>query len=160
MNIGVISDTHSKALEKKVVDDLQKMDFIIHAGDIASKNFFDELKKINDIKAVYGNMDDGFLRSLLPRSQIITCGSFSIGIFHGAGHPDHLLDCVKEEFKNKKVDVIVFGHSHQPMNEKINGILFFNPGSATDTAFAPYRSYGVLSVSTTIQGRIVNIDDN
>ncbi len=110
--------------------------------------------------AVYGNMDDAPLRSLLPKSQVIECGSFAIGLFHGAGHPDHLLDCVKEEFKGQKVDAIVFGHSHQPMNEKINGILFFNPGSATDIVFAPYRSYGILNISTNIQGRIINIDDN
>jgi len=159
MKIGVISDTHSRALEKNVIEDLKRMDFIIHAGDIGSKSFFDDLKKINDIKAVYGNMDDMGIRSILPRSQILPCESFSIGIFHGEGHPNHLLDCVKEEFKNKKVDVIVFGHSHHPMNEKIDGILFFNPGSATDIASAPYRSYGVLDVGNTIKGRIIKIDE-
>ncbi|MFA6378560.1 MAG: metallophosphoesterase family protein, partial [Candidatus Omnitrophota bacterium] len=121
MNIGVISDTHSRALHSQVIEDLRKMDFVIHAGDIGSKAFFDEFKRINNVKAVYGNMDDAALRSILPKSQIIDCDSFAIGLFHGAGHPDHLLDCVKQEFKNKKVDVIVFGHSHIPMNEKIDG---------------------------------------
>jgi hypothetical protein len=159
MNIGVISDTHSRALPPQVIEDLKKMDLIIHAGDIGSKAFFDEFKRINNVKAVYGNMDDAALRSILPKSQIIDCDSFAIGLFHGAGHPDHLLDCVKQEFKNKKVDVIVFGHSHIPMNEKIDGILFFNPGSATDTVFAPYRSYGVLETGDTIKGRIINIDE-
>jgi putative phosphoesterase len=160
MNIGVISDTHSRAVSTKVLDDLRKMDFVIHAGDIGTKAFFEEFKKVNDVKAVYGNMDDGSLRSILPKSQIINCASFAIGVFHGEGHPAHLVECVKQEFKNKKVDVIVFGHSHSPMNEKIDGILFFNPGSATDTTFAPYRSYGILEINDVIKGRIIKIDEN
>lgn len=160
MKIGVISDTQSHVIAPQVIDALKAMDLVIHAGDIGSKAFFDEFKKINDLKAVYGNMDDGSLRAVLPRSQIIACGPFTVGLFHGEGHPDHLLDCVKQEFKDKKVDAIVFGHSHQPMNEKIGGVLFFNPGSATDTVFAPYRSYGILEINGAIKGRIVKIDDN
>ncbi len=159
MNIGVISDTHSRAVPEQVLKELKKMDFVIHAGDIGSKSFFDEFKKINDVKAVYGNMDDGTLRSVLPRSQIILCASFAIGLFHGEGHPGHLVECVQKEFKDKKVDVIVFGHSHHPMNEIKDGILFFNPGSATDTVFAPFRSYGVLEISDVIKGRIIKIDE-
>ena len=69
------------------------------------------------------------------------------------------MECVQKEFKDKKVDVIVFGHSHHPMNEIKDGILFFNPGSATDTVFAPFRSYGVLEISDVIKGRIIKIDE-
>ena len=46
----------------------------------------------------------------------------------------------------EKPDIIVFGHSHLPMNEYIKGVLYFNPGSATDTVFAPYRSYGIIEI--------------
>ncbi|MBU1888025.1 MAG: metallophosphoesterase family protein, partial [Candidatus Omnitrophica bacterium] len=46
----------------------------------------------------------------------------------------------------QKPDIIIFGHSHVPMNEYIDGVLFFNPGSATDTVFAPYRSYGIIEI--------------
>jgi hypothetical protein len=67
---------------------------------------------------------------------------------------------VKREFANKKVDVVVFGHSHHPMNEKIDDVLYFNPGSATDTVFAPYRSYGILEMTNTITGRIIKLDED
>ena len=66
---------------------------------------------------------------------------------HGYGHPDNLVDILKNEFFSEKPDIIIFGHSHVPKNEYIDGVLFFNPGSATDTVFAPYRSYGTIEIS-------------
>lgn len=160
MRIGVLSDTHSRDLPKQMIDDFKKVDLIIHAGDLCSKDVLDELKKIKEVKAVYGNMDDKGVRTVLSRNEIIHCGTYAIGIFHGEGHPHQLLDCVKREFVNKKVDAIVFGHSHQPMNERIDSVLFFNPGSPTDTVFAPYRSYGILEINDSLIGRIVKINDD
>jgi len=159
MRIGVLSDTHSRDLPKQMIEDFKKTDLIIHAGDFCSNNALDTLKKIKDVKGVCGNMDEASIRVALPRSQVIQCGSYAIGIFHGEGHPNQLLDSIKQEFVNKKVDAIVFGHSHHPMNEMIDGILFFNPGSPTDTVFAPYRSYGILEVDGSIKGRIVKINE-
>ncbi|MDD3374765.1 MAG: metallophosphoesterase family protein [Candidatus Omnitrophica bacterium] len=160
MKIGVLSDTHSRALSKKVLDDFKTVDLIIHAGDFCSAEDLNSLKRIGRVEAVYGNMDGSGLRNILPKSQIINCESFSIGLFHGEGAPKFLLDRVKKEFKGKKVDAIIFGHSHHPMNEKIDNVLFFNPGSATDTIFAPFRSYGILDITDHIEGRIVNIDES
>ena len=160
MKIGVLSDTHSRSLSKKMLDDFKAVDLIVHAGDFCSLEDLNGLKKIGKVEAVYGNMDGSGLRNILPKSQIISCDSFSIGLFHGEGAPKFLLDRVKKEFKGKKVDAIIFGHSHQPMNEKIGNILFFNPGSATDTIFAPFRSYGILDITDHIEGRIVKIDEN
>jgi len=158
MRIGVVSDTHSRILPKQMLDDFRKTDLIIHAGDFCSVDILEALQKIADVKAVYGNMDGSALRSTLSRSQVFNCEGLRLGLFHGEGAPKGLLDTVKKEFHDKKVDVIIFGHSHHPMNEKIDGVLFFNPGSATDTVFAPYQSYGILSISDkTIQGEIIKI---
>ena len=157
MKIGVVSDTHSKELPKQMVDDFKKTDMIFHVGDFCSVDVLLKLEKINKVQAVYGNMDGADLRKILPKSQVVEHGKFRIGLFHGEGSERYLLDRVIQEFKNKKVDAIVFGHSHHPINESINGILFFNPGSATDTIFAPYCSYGILEIDDKIQGRIIKI---
>ena len=61
------------------------------------------------------------------------------------------------EFKKDKVDIIIFGHSHTPENKKIDGILFFNPGSLTDKDFAPYNSYGILELNDEIEAKIIRI---
>ncbi len=160
MKIGVLSDTHSRNLSKKILNDLKTVDLIVHAGDFCSTEDLNALKKIGKVEAVYGNMDGSGLRALLPKSKIINCESFLIGLFHGEGAPKFLLDRVKQEFKGKKVDIVIFGHSHQPMNEKIGNVLFFNPGSATDTIFAPFRSYGILELTDHVEGRIIKVDDD
>ncbi len=157
MKIGVVSDTHSRPLPVKMLEDFKKVDYIVHAGDFCSAEVLETFKKIKDLKAVYGNMDEPEVRKLLSRRQIITCREFSIGIFHGEGAPQTLLDKVADEFKHDKVDVIIFGHSHRAVNEMRDGILFFNPGSPNDTVFAPFCSYGMLDVGEKIIGRIVKL---
>ena len=160
MKIGVVSDTHAHPLPAQMLEDFKKVDFIIHAGDSCSLETLEALKKIKDVKAVWGNMDGLEIRSLLPRHQVIKCGNFSIGVFHGVGAPQGLLEKVRAEFKNTKVNAIVFGHSHQPMNEEIDGVLYFNPGSPNDSVFAPYRSYGILEINGKITGKIIKIKEN
>jgi hypothetical protein len=68
-----------------------------------------------------------------------------------------MLDAVKKVFAKDDVQAVVFGHSHVAMNEKINGVLYFNPGSPNDVC-AVERSYGILEVSGgNISGKIVKI---
>jgi len=156
--IGVVSDTHSKRLPPQMLKDFQAVDFILHAGDFADVSVLDELSKIKKVEGVCGNMDGAVLCQQLPKKRIIPCGPYQIGLTHGGGAPKKLLEKVKEIFKNDRVDVVVFGHSHHPMNEIINGVLFFNPGSPTDDIFAPYRSYGILDISNQgIKGRIIEV---
>lgn len=159
MKIAVLSDTHSQALPKKLVEALKKVDLIIHAGDFCSLKDFDPLKKIKEIKAVHGNMDDLELRKILPKRLIFEVENVRIGLFHGYGPPQKLPDEVSAEFKNDKVQVIVFGHSHQPLNEKRGGILFFNPGSPSDKIYAPYCSYGLMDIQQgQIKAQIIKLD--
>jgi len=64
---------------------------------------------------------------------------------HGGGSPTNLLEMLKDAFKQDNCDLIIFGHSHKPMNERIGHTLFFNPGSATDVTVA-YNSYGLIEL--------------
>jgi len=41
-------------------------------------------------------------------------------------------------------DVVVFGHTHKPFNERIGKTLFFNPGYAGRSRFAMPRSVAIL----------------
>ena len=160
MKIGVVSDTHSLDLPRQMLEDFKNVDFIIHAGDFCSVADLQKFLKIKEVKAVYGNMDESQLRQRLPRRQIILCGAFSIGVFHGEGSPRNILETVKAEFKNDPVNAVIFGHSHQPFNEEIDGVLYFNPGSPNDAIRAPYRSYGLLFVSQEkITGQIIKVKD-
>ncbi|MCB9772573.1 MAG: metallophosphoesterase family protein [Candidatus Omnitrophica bacterium] len=147
MRIGVVSDTHSLELPRLMLKDFKSVDLIIHAGDFCDTADYEALAQIKEVKAVYGNMDTPAIRKLFPRRQIIKLGAFSVGLFHGEGPPKTILEKVKSEFKDDKVDMVIFGHSHQPFNQIIGHVRYFNPGSPNDKIFAPYCSYGIVEVA-------------
>lgn len=159
--IGVISDTHMPArassLPKKIFEYFKDVDLIVHAGDLETLKVLDELKKINEnVIAVHGNMDPDDVASKLPSKSIIKINNFKIGLIHGYGPPDGIRGRILKEF-NEKLDCIVFGHTHSPFNEVKNNILFFNPGSPTDTVFTNINSIGILKVNDKIKGEIIRL---
>ncbi len=160
MKIGVLSDTHIPFAAAKLPEEIylafKDVDLILHAGDLIDISVIDELKKIARTEAVRGNMDEAAVVSTLPAKKIVEAGRFKIGLIHGYGSPSGLIDRLAGEFP-QKVDAIVFGHSHSPLNEVKNGILFFNPGSPTDKIFANYNSYGILTVNDGIKGDIIRL---
>lgn len=158
MKIGVVSDTHSLLIPPEVINALNKTDMIIHAGDFCTPKDVEIFRRLKDFKGVYGNMDGADVRKLLPRRDIFEVDGITIGIFHGEGPKEGILDAVRNAFNDRKPDVIVFGHSHQPFNKLIGDTLYFNPGSPNDMVRAPYRSYGILEIeSGTATGKIVKL---
>ena len=147
MRIGVISDTHIPVTTDKLpaglLDALGGCDLILHAGDLIDLNVINELKKVSKVEAVRGNMDQ---QDTLENKKTLNIAGKKICLMHGYGSPKKLTEILKKEFSDQKPDIIVFGHSHAPMNQCIDGVLFFNPGSPTDTVFAPYRSYGIIEI--------------
>ena len=160
MKIGVISDTHiperAQDIPPEICSAFKDVDLILHAGDLVTMEAIKSLEKISPVKAVYGNMDSPKIRKVLKEKEIIEVNNFKIGVIHGRGAPSGLVKFAREAFKDK-MDIIVFGHSHTPLNEKIDNTLFFNPGSATDTVFAPYRSYGIIEIDDEIKAKIVRL---
>jgi putative phosphoesterase len=164
MKIGVLADTHIPISAKRLPDDvisaLKTCDLIIHAGDIVEMSFYKELEHIAPLKAVSGNMDSPELQGKLPDQLIVELEGRKIGVTHGKGNSSKVCQYVRDLF-DKKVDIIIFGHSHTPLNEKKGNMLLFNPGSPTDKIFAPYRSFGIIEISKgdIIRSEIVKIED-
>ncbi len=160
MTIGVLSDTHIPSAAQKLPDAIFKafknVDMILHAGDITDISVLDELNKLAKIEAVWGNMDAAETQKKLPAKRIFEIEGFKIGLIHGHGSPFRIINTVKNEFP-EKMDVIVFGHSHAPVNEVRDGTLFFNPGSPTDRIFAKYNSYGILRLNKKVKGEIIRL---
>lgn len=163
MLIGVISDTHipecARKIPKAVLDEFRKVDMVLHAGDLVELRVLDELAQAcPKVRAVCGNMDGEAARQALPVKDIIQAEGFKIALMHGYGHPDKLLEVMKKEFAPERPDVVIFGHSHRALSEESAGVIYFNPGSPTDTVFAPYRSYGLIRLQgPKIEPRIVRI---
>jgi putative phosphoesterase len=160
MKIGVVSDTHSHDLPKQMMDDFRGVDLIVHVGDFCSGEDLKALKKINKVRAVFGNMDGLEIRQALPERDVFEAEGMKVGLYHGQGSPERVLNFVKKEFKKDKIDVVIFGHSHYPFNEVIDDVLYFNPGSPTDTVRPPYCSYGILEIRDgKAFGKIIKVRD-
>jgi putative phosphoesterase len=152
MKIAVLADTHVHMLEhlpKKIIDAISTVDLIIHAGDFTDVQVLKELKRLRRVKAVQGNMDSMELKTVLPVKEIVELENKRIGITHGSGSPWGIEDRVRKMFESDRIDIIVYGHSHQSQNKVIDDILLFNPGKATD-------SFGILTIDGEAKGEIIS----
>lgn len=158
MKIGVISDTHlrgySSELQKIVDMHFTDVDMILHAGDIVEMEVLDVFLT-KKLEAVAGNMDSALVRDRFPIKKIIKAGAFKIGLIHGWGSPVGLENRISNEFTG--IDCLVYGHTHYPANQVNRGVLFFNPGSATEKRFAKVNTIGILEIDDRITGKIIEI---
>lgn len=163
IKIGVIADTHiptrCRAIPDEILKQFKGVDLILHLGDFIDLAVLNDLKKLAPVKAVCGNMDPAAIKKKCPRKLIVKVGKFKIGLIHDLGSVSTRLERAREEFNKSKINAVVFAHSHSPVNEKKGGILFFNPGSPTDTIFAPYKSFGFLTLTDKIEGKIIKLKD-
>jgi putative phosphoesterase len=155
--VGVISDTHG-LLDPRLPTLFDKVDYLLHAGDIGSMSVLHGLKGIAPLIAVIGNVDSGFLHAaILPQRTVLLAGT-RIWMTHILGNPHKLSRETRNHLEQTKPDIVVFGHTHQPFNEKVDGILFFNPGSAGPRRFNIPRSVGFLDIrKRETRGRIVTL---
>ena len=93
-------------------------------------------------------MDSEELKRILPEKEILEIEGIRIGIIHGWGSPYGIDKRVGGMFDN--VNIIVYGHSHNPQNEVKKGVLFFNPGRAKN-------SFGILTIGKEDSGEIINL---
>lgn len=162
MRIGVISDTHipdrASEIPKKILDDFKNVDMVIHAGDLVDLSVLEKLRSVcKNVHAVRGNMDPEEVKKKLPEKEILKVGNHKIGITHGFGAANNLIEKLTAVFKEDEVDIVIFGHAHCSVNENIGGVLFFNPGSATDRTFSVYNSYGIIEINGEVKAEVIKL---
>ena len=159
IKIGVLSDTHLGQVTDKLVDIYDKYlsdkDMILHAGDIVSPEVIHFLGRKGNFHGVYGNMDPLDARKLLPEKKLIESGPFRLGLIHGWGSSEGLEERILTRFQD--VDIIVYGHSHQAVSHFRDGILFFNPGTATGYSNEGIHSIGILEIDDAIHSEIIRL---
>lgn len=137
LKIGVISDTHLNRVTDHFKREMERLfkdvKVIIHAGDMTSLAVYDYLSNW-ELKAVRGNMDDYELMITLPEKRIEVIGGKRIGIIHGRGAPYGIEDMIFREFAGADLDLIIFGHSHMPVNTLRQNVVMFNPGAFSVTS--------------------------
>jgi putative phosphoesterase len=150
--IGVLSDTHLLRGDARVrlapVLDLFRratVDLILHAGDTGALSILQVLEEIAPVAAVRGNADPVETLDALPDRVLITAGNKRILLVHG--HQGKTAVVTARRAANPEIDLIVFGHSHQPLIEREGHTILFNPGSPTERRWNPHFGVGLITVT-------------
>jgi hypothetical protein len=123
--VGVISDTHG-LVRPEAVAALSGADHIVHAGDVGAPEVIEALASIAPVTAVCGNNDRGAWAKHLPATARLSIGDVRLLVLHDLAELDRL---------SLAADVVISGHSHRPANERRDGVLYLNPGSAGPRRF-------------------------
>jgi putative phosphoesterase len=145
MRIGVISDTHG-LVRPEVFEAFRGVDRILHAGDIGGEDVLDELSAIAPVTACAGNVDNfhcGPAREM-ARAEI---AGLRFLLVHILDRPARPRPEVLAELDRAPADVVLFGHSHLPHDERLGGVWFFNPASAGPRRFDYPVSVGIFEKS-------------
>jgi len=148
----LIADTHG-LLRPQARAFLLHSDLIVHAGDIGERSLLEQLESIAPVSAVRGNNDTEPWAAHLPEAQLIDAGGLRLYVIHNLAELG--LDPAAAG-----VQVVVSGHSHRPMLERRDGVLYVNPGSAGPRRFKLPIAIGELLICEgAISARIVSLTD-
>jgi putative phosphoesterase len=120
--IGVISDTHG-LLRSEVMKSFKGVDLILHAGDVGDPEVIDHLETVAPVVAVRGNMDYGSWADRLPASKSLIIGKTKLFLIHD-------IEWIDRQMELQNYQVIITGHTHRPLIDEKDNVLFLNPGSA------------------------------
>ena len=154
MRVVVLADTHAprrwKACPPQVAEHLRGADLILHAGDVCTAAVLAELEQYAPVTAVLGNNDDPDVAAwgAAPSAELDLDG-LRVAMLHDSGPSSGRLARMRRAFPS--ADLVVFGHSHIPLDQAGYGLRIFNPGSPTDRRRQPHGTLGVLRIE---QGRL------
>ena len=137
---------------------LRGADLILHAGDVCTAAVLDELAQYAPVTAVAGNNDGPDVTAWgAAETAAQPIGGLRVAMIHDSGPAAGRLARMRARFPG--ADLVVFGHSHIPLDAAANGFRIFNPGSPTDRRRQPHGTLGVLDVAddALVEARIVEV---
>ena len=162
MRVIALSDTHAprfwKSCPPAVAQWLRSADLIVHAGDVCTAGVLDELSEYAPVLAVLGNNDgDDVAAWGAPPSRQLDIAGVPVAMIHDSGQRQGRLRRMQAAFPS--ADLVIFGHSHIPLDESGGGLRIFNPGSPTDKRRQPRGTIGVVDIAdgALIEARIVPV---
>jgi putative phosphoesterase len=150
VKVGLISDTHG-LMRPQALEALQGCDYLIHGGDIGKPEILETLKTIAPLTVVRGNNDtDDAWASDVPYEAVLRIGEVAI-------YTTHILADVPKSLPDD-VRVVVTGHSHRPLQQVRDGVLFINPGSAGPRRFKLPITVGMLHIDgADVRGELIEL---
>ena len=137
MKIGILSDTHYPDKTSHVPDLVfdtfrkERVELILHAGDLTSRELKGAFEDIAPMIAVRGNLD----MPIFPEEQIVKVEDMKIGLIHGHQFLSPDSQVLKYKALEMGVDLLIFGHTHRFFFNKYciseKDVMLLNPGSPT-----------------------------
>ena len=153
MKVGIVGDTHlprfGDRLPAAVREGLrdEAVELILHLGDFTGLEVPALFEALAPLEAVAGNNDPPALVARFGRRKILTLAGVRVGLVHGDGRGGTTVSRSLAAFAGEPVDVVCFGHSHQPLCERRDSVWVVNPGSPTDKRRQPRYSYAILEIT-------------
>ena len=149
MRVAILADTHAprrwQACPPRVAEHLRDADLILHAGDVCTAGVLDELAGYAPVHAVLGNNDGPDVAAWgAPETLELDLAGLRVAMIHDSGPADGRAARMRRRFPN--ADLVVFGHSHIPMDQTNAGVRIFNPGSPTDRRRQPRGTIGIVDI--------------
>ena len=124
---------------------LRRADLILHAGDVCIASVLDELAEYAPVAAVLGNNDGPDVADWgAAATAELDLDGLSVAMVHDSGAAAGRMVRMRRRFP--AADLVVFGHSHIPLDQSAPGLRIFNPGSPTDRRRQPHGTLGVLEI--------------
>lgn len=162
MLVAVLSDTHAprhwKGCPAEVARHLRSADLILHAGDVCIPEVLDDLSAFAPVHVVLGNNDGPDVAAWgAPETVEVDVDGLRVAMIHDSGKADGRVARLRRRFPD--ADLVVFGHSHIPMDVTGAGVRIFNPGSPTDRRRQPHGTMGLLRVEdgVLVEARIIDV---
>jgi putative phosphoesterase len=125
---------------------LRGADVILHAGDVCTATVLDELAAYAPVHAVMGNNDGPDVAAWgAPETLEVDLGGLRVALIHDSGPATGRPTRMRRRFPG--ADLVIFGHSHIPLDHAESGQRIFNPGSPTDRRRQPHGTLGLLDVA-------------
>ncbi|HEX9664247.1 MAG TPA: YfcE family phosphodiesterase [Patescibacteria group bacterium] len=153
MKFAIISDTHDNLVTlHQALDWIKKnkIKLIIHCGDVTTRETLLEIVNNFDgsVQVVAGNADQNFWRrdnfsqyknlKLYKDVGELEIDNLKIAFCH---FPDKVKDLARKDF-----NLVFYGHTHRPWQEKINNTEVINPGNLAGLFYK--ASFAVFDTTT------------
>jgi len=153
MKVGIVDDTHLPRFGDRLPAALREglrnagVELILHLGDFTGLEVPALFEALAPLEAVAGNNDPPALVARFGRRKILQLTGVRVALVHGDGRGGTTMSRSLAAFAGEPVDVVCFGHSHQPLCERRDAVWVVNPGSPTDKRAQPRYSYAILEIA-------------
>lgn len=158
-----LADTHAPRrwlrCPAAVAQHLRAADLILHAGDVCAADVLDELSDYAPVRVVRGNNDGADVVAWgAPEALELNLAGLAVAMVHDSGRA--VGRCARLRRRFPAARLVLFGHSHIPLDQTADGIRIFNPGSPTDRRRQPRGTIGLLHIDdgVLVEARIIAVD--